>query len=138
GDGQVTGWPASAPGIKAGDKLPIVFVTNEHQDVAPDVPLAIEVLKDEAKKNQIRAITSILNLSRGFFGPPEMDPAAVEEMRAAIEATLTDPAVVEEMEGRGMPIVFAPGAEQQTSVEEIFAASGDLTPVFKEALAQIQ
>jgi hypothetical protein len=44
-----------------------------------------------------------------------MDPAAVEEMRAAVEKTLTDPEVVKEMEGKGMPIVFLSGAEQRTS-----------------------
>jgi tripartite-type tricarboxylate transporter receptor subunit TctC len=67
-----------------------------------------------------------------------MDQAAVEEMRAAVEKTLTDPEVVKEMEGKGMPIVFLSGAEQQELVKEVFAAAGDLTPVFKAALAKIQ
>ena len=137
-DGQMTGWPGSAAAIEAGEVRPIVFVTEERQDVAPDVPTAVEVLQDETKKEQLNAVTSILNLSRGFFGPPNMDPAAAEEMRAAIEAVLTDPELVAELEGKGMPIVFLSGAEQEELVSQVFSAAEDLTPVFKDALAQIQ
>ncbi len=137
-DGQMTSWTGSLAQIEAGDKVPVVFATRERQDVAPDVPTAIELLKDDAKKDQVNAISAILSLSRGFFGPPGMDPAAVEEMRAAIEKTLTDPAIVKEMQEKGMPIVFAPGEEQQKTVEEVFAAGKDLTPVFKAALQKIQ
>lgn len=137
-DGQMTGWPGSAAAIESGDVRPVVFATKERQDVAPDVATVFEYITDESKTSQLNAIASVLALSRGFFGPPDMDPAAVEEMRAAIEKTLTDPAVVEEFEGRGMPIVFLPGSEQQELVEEVFSAAEDLTPVFKEALAQIQ
>lgn len=137
-DGQMTGWPGSAAAIEAGEVIPVVFATKERQDVAPDVPTVFEYLTDDAKKQQLGAITSVLELSRGFFGPPDMDPAAVEEMRAAIDKTLSDPAVVAEMEGQGMPIVPLTGGDQQTLVEESFAGAADLTPVFKKALEQIQ
>ena len=137
-DGQMTGWPGSAAAIASGEMRPVVFATTERQDVAKDVPTVFEYLKDETKKQQLGAVAAILALSRGFFGPPDMDQAAVEEMRAAVEKTLTDPEVVKEMEGKGMPIVFLSGAEQQELVKEVFAAAGDLTPVFKAALAKIQ
>ncbi len=137
-DGQMTGWPGSAASIEAGDVRPLVFATKERQDVAPDVPTVFEYLKDDKKKQQLNAITSVLALSRGFFGPPDMDPAAVEEMRAAITKTLTDPAVVEELGAQGMPIVQLPGVEQQALVEEVFAGASGMTPVFKHALEQIQ
>jgi tripartite-type tricarboxylate transporter receptor subunit TctC len=137
-DGQMTGWPGSAAAIASGEMRPVVFATTERQDMAPDVPTVFEYLQDESKKKQLEAISAILALSRGFFGPPDMDPAAVEEMRAAIEKTLTDPEVVKDMESKGMPIVFLSGAEQQELVQQVFDAAGDLTPVFKEALARIQ
>lgn len=138
-DGLMTGWPGTAAAIKSGDVVPVVFVTKErHPELNPDVPTAFEFLKDESKKNQLEAISSILALSRGFFGPPDMDPAAVEEMRAAIETVLTDPAFVKDMEAKGMPIVYLPGDEQQELVNQVFQAASDLTPVFKDALAKIQ
>ena len=137
-DGQMTGWPGSAAAIASGEMRPVAFATKDRQDVAPEVPTVFEYLKDETKKKQLEAIGSILALSRGFFGPPNMDPAAVDEMRTAIEKTLTDPAVVEELRSKGMPIVFLHGSKQQELVNEVFGAAGDLTPVFKKALAQIQ
>lgn len=137
-DGQMTGWAASLPMIKNNELRPIVFVTPERQEVAPDVPTVNELLKDETKKKQINAISAVLTLSRGFFGPPNMDPVARDELRAAIEKTLTDPAVVEEMNGKGMPIVFLSGAEQEKLAKGVFESAADLTPLFKDALAKIQ
>lgn len=138
GDGLMSGWPGTAAAIEAGEVRPVVFATKERQDVDPDVPTVFEYLEDESKEQALRAITSVLALSRGFFGPPDMDPAAVEEMRAAIDKTLTDPAVVEELAEQGMPIVWLTGADQTGLVEEAFAGAADLTPMFKHALEQIQ
>jgi tripartite-type tricarboxylate transporter receptor subunit TctC len=137
-DGNMTGWTASKAAIASGDKRPILFVTAERQSEAPDVPCAAELLQDESKKPSLEAIATILSLSRGFFGPPDMDPAATEEMRAAIQAALTDPEVQKEAEGRGLPIVFAPGAEMQAGIAKIVAASEGLKPVLAQALASIQ
>lgn len=138
-DGLMTGWPGSAAQIEAGDFIPVVFVTTERQpEYNGDVPTVFEYLKDETKKKQLEAIAAVLALSRGFFGPPDMDPAAVEEMRAAIDKTLSDPEIVKSMTEKGMPIVPLPGAEQAKLVDTVFEAASDLTPVFKDALAKIQ
>jgi tripartite-type tricarboxylate transporter receptor subunit TctC len=137
-DGNMTGWSATVAAIQAGEKRPIVFVTTERRPEAPDVPTALELTQDATKQKQLRAVTSILDLSRGFYGPAGMDPAATEEMRAAIEATLTDPAVVDAAAKRGMPIVFEAGAEQQKKIADVTAAAAGLTPVLKNALAAIQ
>jgi hypothetical protein len=67
-----------------------------------------------------------------------MDPAAAEEMRAAIQTMLSDPAITADMAEKGMPIVFMAGAEQQELVNQVFEAAADLTPIFKDALKQIQ
>ncbi len=138
-DGLMSGWPGMATQIANGDAHPIAFVTPDRQpDYNGDVPTVFEYLTDDTKKKQLEAISAILALSRGFFGPPGMDPAAVEEMRAAIETMLTDPAITEDMAKKGMTIVFMPGAEQQKLVNQVFEAAADLTPIFKNALAQIQ
>lgn len=137
-DALQSGWPGSVAAIQSGDMRPIVFATTERQSVAPDVPTVFEYLKDETKKQRLEAIVSILALSRGFFGPPDMDPAAVEEMRAAIESMLTDKDFVASLEAKSMPVLFLSGAEQQKLVEKVYDAASDLTPVFKKALAAIQ
>lgn len=138
-DGQMSGWPGSAASIAAGDVIPILFATEErHPELDADVPTAFEYLKDEAKKAQLEAIVSILALSRGIFGPADMDPAATEEMRAAIKAMLTDEAFVKEMEEKGMPVVFLSGEDQEKLVKQVFNAASDLTPVFQNALKAIQ
>ena len=137
-DGQITGWAPSLPVIESGDVVPVVFISTEKQDVAPEVPTVFEFLEDETKRAQLTAVANILTLSRGFFGPADMDPQATEELRAAIEATLTDPAVIQEMQEKGLPIVFMSGEEQQKLVQEVFSAASDLTPLFQGAVKKIQ
>lgn len=137
-DGHMTTWTQSAPAVASGDKIAVLTTTFERLDVAPEVPTALEMIEDETMKSQLEAIMSILVLGRGFFGPPGMDEAAAEEMRAAIEATLTDPAVLAEMQEKGLPTGFGSAADQIANVEKVFAAGRDLTPVFEEALAKIQ
>jgi tripartite-type tricarboxylate transporter receptor subunit TctC len=137
-DALAAGWPGVVGAVEGGDMRPIVFTTKERQSVAPDVPTVFEYVTDDSKKPALEAMVDILSLSRGFFGPPDMDPAAVAEMRAAIQAMLTDPAFVATLAERAMPVVFMPGEEQQQIVEKAFASGDALTPIFDEALAKIQ
>lgn len=137
-DGHMTGWGASASAVGAGQKRPILFATGKRQDVAPDVPTALEVLEDESKRASVEAIVAILDISRGFFGPPNMAPAAVVEMRAAISAALVDSSLLAEATGRGLPIVPASGEEVASGVKKIVAAGDDLRVILKGALKAIQ
>ena len=102
------------------------------------MPTALELIEDPAQKANMEAISSILVLGRGFFGPPNMDPEATKELRAAIEKTLTDPATLAEMNEKGLPVGFNSAQAQQENVDRVFAAGKDLTPMFKEAVAKIQ
>lgn len=137
-DALAAGWPGVVAAIKGGDMRPIVFMTRDRQSVAPDVPTVFDFVSDDSKRPALEAMVDILSLSRGFFGPPDMDPAAVAEMRAAIEAMLTDQAFVATLAERAMPVVFMPGEEQQKIVVNAFKSGDALTPIFDEALAKIQ
>ena len=137
-DGQMTGWIASKGPVKAGDMRVILVMTTERLGELPNVPTALELVTDAKKQQSLKAIVTILAMSRGFFGPPKMDAAATKEMRAAISAALHDPALLAEAKKRAFPLVPADGAEQQEMVKGIVAASGSLTPIFKAAVKSIR
>ena len=137
-DGQMTGWVASKAAVKAGDMRVVLVMTTKRLAELPKVPTALELVKDPKKKQSLEAIVTILAMSRGFFGPPKMDPAATKEMRAAVTAALHDPEMLAQAKKRGFPIVPAPGAVQQEKVKDIVAASGSLTPIFKAAVKSIR
>lgn len=137
-DGHMTTWTQSAPAVEAGDKYAVLTTTFDRIEQAPDVPTALELIDDPDLKAKMEAISSILVLGRGFFGPPDMDPEAAKALRAAIEKTLTDPAVLKEMQEKGLPVSFNSAEAQKENVDRVFAAGKDLTPIFKDAVSKIQ
>ena len=116
----------------------MLTTTFDRIEQAPDVPTALELIDDPDLKAKMEAISSILVLGRGFFGPPDMDPEAAKALRAAIEKTLTDPAVLKEMQEKGLPVSFNSAEAQKENVDLVFAAGKDLTPIFKDAVSKIQ
>ncbi|MYZ47248.1 Bug family tripartite tricarboxylate transporter substrate binding protein [Propylenella binzhouense] len=137
-DGFANGWIAVKPMVDNGEARVLAVYYDKRLSDLPDVPLVTELVSDPAKRDVLEAVVTILTMSRGFFGPPGMDPAATKEMRAAIEAALKDPELLAEAKKADMDIVFASGAEQQEKVARVVKASGDLTKVLKEAVAAIQ
>jgi tripartite-type tricarboxylate transporter receptor subunit TctC len=137
-DGQMMAWVSAKAAVDNGDQRVIMVVGTERLADLPDVPTAIELVNDEGKKATLEAITSILELSRTFFGPPDMDAAATKEMRAGITAALSDPEMLAEADKRGFNINAATGEAQAEAVKHVVKASQSLTPIFKDALKSIK
>jgi tripartite-type tricarboxylate transporter receptor subunit TctC len=137
-DGQTTGWIASRGAVEAGEKRVLIFFGEERLAELPDVPAAMELVEDPERKRVLGAAIDILEISRGFFGPPDMDAAATEEMRAAVGATLTDAAFVAEAKKAGLEISYEPGATQQEAVARALAAGEALGAVMKAAVESIR
>lgn len=137
GDGHITGWSESLAAIRAGDKLPILMVTSARSPDYPAIPLAMEVAP-AAKRDIVRALATILETHRSYIGPPGMDPKAVAAFRAAVTASLHDPALVEETKKGERPVAPMEGAKQQAAIEQLAKASASLSPILKAAVKDIQ
>jgi tripartite-type tricarboxylate transporter receptor subunit TctC len=138
-DGHITSWTQSGPAVKAGEKTPVLIATFDRIPEAPDVPTAVELVGNDSELAELmNANASILALGRGFFGPPNMDPEARDQLREAISTVLNDPAVLAELAGKGLPVGFASAEEQEANVRRVFAAGQKLKPLFAEALASVQ
>jgi tripartite-type tricarboxylate transporter receptor subunit TctC len=138
GDGHMTSWATTAPSLKTGEKRPILHMGEKRYPDYPDVPAVTEVVKDEAKLKPLKTMIDIMAVSRGFFGPANMDPQAVKEMREAIAKTLADPAVIAESKQRGLPLAFYSGESEQARIEKAMAGGKDLTPILKAAAQSIK
>jgi tripartite-type tricarboxylate transporter receptor subunit TctC len=117
---------------------PILTIGEERNPDYPDVPTAIELVSDPAKQKLIKALMNIQLLHRSFFGPPGIPPEVADEMRAAITSVLNDPAVIEEANGKDLPLNPMAGAKQQEMVAEIYEASSEIPPILDKALQSIQ
>ncbi len=137
-DGRLTSWTSAEPMLKAGDIRPILNVGEARNPEHPDVPNALELVNDPAKKKMLGALVNIQELHRLFFGPPGMDAKAVAEMRAAVMAMLSDPEVLAQAKKLSLPISAQDGATQQKVVAEVFAASAEVPAILKEAVAKLK
>jgi tripartite-type tricarboxylate transporter receptor subunit TctC len=137
-DGRLTSWTSAVPMLKTGDIRPILSVGEERYKDQPNVPNALELVKDPNKQKTIRALINIQRVHRSLFGPPNMPPEVVKELRAGILAALKDPGLQEAAKKANLPINPLDGETQQKLVAEIYEASADIQRIAKEATATIK
>jgi len=138
GDGHMTSWATTAPSLKSGEKRAILHMGDKRYPDNPDVPAVTEVITDESKLRPLRTMIDIMSVSRGFFAPANMEPQAVQEMRAAIAKTLADPELIAESQKRGLPLHFYSGESEQARVQRAMDGGKDLAPVLKAAAQSIK
>src|ERR687894_1524164 len=133
GDGHMTSWATTAPSLKSGEKRAILHIGEKRYPEYPDVPAVTEVVTDEAKLRPLRTMIEIMSVSRGFFGPANIDPKIVAEMRAGIAKALADPELIAESKKRALPLSFYPGDKEQTRIQRAMDGGKDLAPILKAA-----
>lgn len=137
GDGHITGWSESLGGIRSGDKLPILMVTSQPSPDYPNIPIAVNIAP-AAKRGVVQAMATVLETHRSYIGPPNMDPQAVAAFRAAVNAAMKDPALLEESRKGERLLAPMDGAVQQKAMAELARSSTALSPILKAAVKAIQ
>ena len=90
----------------------------------PDVPLVTSFAKNDLDRAVLDLMSRSTVLTRAVAAPPGVPKSVVAELRAAYEATVSDPAFVDEMKKRKMQMI------QPMTWQEIdkFIAETDATP----------
>ena len=137
GDGHITGWLASQALIESGDEHPILTLSQDRYAPYPHVPTALELVEGRSRE-AVQAIVNMLEMRRGFFGPPDLDPTATQELRSAISAAFTDPDLIAESKRTGLPLLPSDGLAEQTKISQITTASQTIIPILQAALESIR
>jgi tripartite-type tricarboxylate transporter receptor subunit TctC len=74
----------------------LVQLALEKHPEAQDVPLAIDLIPDEAGKQLMKVLVAPQNITRPYLAPPALPADRAREMRAAFAATMKDPGYVAE------------------------------------------
>lgn len=137
GDGHITGWSESLGAIRSGDKFPVMMVTSQPSPDYPNIPIVTNIAPP-AKRSVVQAMATILETHRSYIGPPNMEPAAVAAFRAAVNATMKDPALHAESTKGERLLSPMDGAVQQKAMAEMARTSAALSPILKAAVKDIQ
>lgn len=153
----VSGYPGSAPlalAIRRGEVdgvgLPLDSLRSVYPDLLketviaqsglsrahdlPNVPLASELCKDQAKRPVVEFFQVQEEMGRAYALPPGTPPARVAALRAAFDATMKDAAFLAAAKGRRIAINPLGGAALQKLVERHIASDAALVAAAKQAV----
>jgi len=136
--GVCFGWESvkSATGQWLTDGYAKVFVQNgmARHPALPDVPLAMEFAKDDVSRTLLRLVDAPGAMAKPFALPPGVDPARVEVLRTALQATYRDAAFLDE--AKAMKLEFQPkdAAQIQQILSDVLATPPDVAAKYREII----
>jgi tripartite-type tricarboxylate transporter receptor subunit TctC len=102
----------------------------------PDVPLLVDLAKDDTQRQLFRMISSDTIMGFPVAAPPGAPADRVAALRKAFADTLADPLFLAEAEKRTLPIRPSPGDEVQRVMTSIITTPPEVIAVLKGAIAE--
>src|SRR5438094_304207 len=121
--------------LDAGEVVPIVQVTAKPFPDLPNVPLAVNLAKnDEARRLIQVAVQNVSAYARPFVLPPATPKERVQLLRKAFQETLKDPAFLAEVEKTKLTLDPVTGDELEKLVADAFTIEPALSAKLKAIL----
>src|SRR3954471_6480172 len=98
----------------------IVQYTRERHRELQDVPAIVDLAQDDAQREIFALFAGGAALGTALLAPPGVPAATTAALRQAFDATMHDPALLEEVRKSGVDIDPLPGAELQKVVDATF------------------
>lgn len=110
----------------------IQMSTGKHEDL-PNVPLIMDVAKDQADKDALELIYARQEFGRPFLAPPDVPADRVEALRAAFMATMKDPAFLEDAAKQDLEVNPVGGKRVGELIAKLYKAPKEVVQRAKEA-----
>jgi tripartite-type tricarboxylate transporter receptor subunit TctC len=107
----------------------------KHEDL-PNVPLVTEETKDPKQLAALKLILSRNVSARPYAAPPGIPAARKAALRAAFDATMTDPAFLAEAKKQDLEVRPVSGVELEKLVAEVYASPPDVIELAKAAVKE--
>ena len=101
----------------------------------PDVPLVIDLAKDEEQRQILKLIFARQVMGRPFLAPPGIPADRAEALRKAFMDTMKDPAFLADAEKTQLEVNPVSGAEVQKLVEEVYRTPPEVAKKAAQLLA---
>jgi tripartite-type tricarboxylate transporter receptor subunit TctC len=116
-------------------RLLVQLSLTKHADL-PDVPLVMDLVRNEEQKAVLRLIFARQVMGRPFLAPPGLPPERVALLRRALLQTLQDPAFLAEAQKLNLEITPVSGERVQELVAEIYRTPPETLAKAVEAYAE--
>ncbi len=117
---------------------PIVQMATERKAAMKDVPTASEFAASDSDRKMLELYFGPNEMGRPYIGPPDVPADRLQAIRRAFDATLQDPAYLEEAKSQKMFVEPMTGEEMQTLIKGFYASSPQLVERLKAALGQFR
>lgn len=124
------------PPIESGEVVPILSITPERADVAPDAPAIGELDLRPEQRSLLDALLTLNELGRPLVGPAGIEPGTLECLRTAFATVAQDPDVVATAAQQRRRIGYVSGQELDAVVGRIEALPPEFVGILREALSR--
>jgi tripartite-type tricarboxylate transporter receptor subunit TctC len=115
---------------------PIVQMAPERKPAMKDVPTASEFAPNDMDRKMLELYFGPNEMGRPYIGPPDIPADRLQAIRRAFDATMTDPAYLEEAKAQQMFVEPMTGEEMQTLIGSFYSSPPDLVERLKAAINQ--
>jgi len=111
-----------------------VMVSERRSRDFPETPTVMEFAKDEATRQQLRLLIVTQDLDRPVLAPPGVPAERIKELRAAFNATMTDPAFRADINKLRLTLDWVPGEDVAKTLASAYAMPPDVVAAAKETM----
>ncbi|MBX9740140.1 MAG: hypothetical protein K2X62_08710 [Beijerinckiaceae bacterium] len=139
GSNSWASWKASKPDWVRDKKFNILVQIGLSKSAdLPDVPLLVDLAANEDDRAALRLVSAPPNVGRPVFTTPGVPEERVKALRDAFDATMKDPAFLEEARKTGLDINPISGVELQKVVSDIIDTPKPVTERLASILSLIE
>jgi hypothetical protein len=113
--------------------VPLQLGLRKHPDL-PDVPLVMDLSNDPKVKAALKMIFARQAMARPFAAPAGIPPERLKALRDAFDATMRDPAFLQEAKTLELEVAPVRGVEIEQLIKEIYATPPDIVQLAREAM----
>jgi tripartite-type tricarboxylate transporter receptor subunit TctC len=136
GSNPWSSWKATTPAwVKNGWIRPLVQIGLKREADLPDVPLLIDLAKNDEQRAMFRFVSAPVAIERPFAGPPGMAPQVLAILRGAFERMEQDHAFLADAARLQVDIDPHSGAEVAKIVADIVKAPPAIVQQVKDIMA---
>jgi tripartite-type tricarboxylate transporter receptor subunit TctC len=102
----------------------------------PDTPSILEVAHDADQRAALKLILARQMMARPYVAPPGIPPERLKALRAAFDATMTDPDFLADARRQDLEVRPVSGAEADALIHEVYASPPEVVKLAIEVMKE--